>query len=351
MRPVRLAFLLALALAAPAAALDLPAGTEDFAIFADPVVEPDNPLANSTCPEGYVWDGPAPNSPCFAPMRGNTRIVEFDNGTKVVVAPIGRWVCIFWGRLAGCRTQEDALAGKMVFTDNTPYDGDHVDHFYVLQLVPNWVSSIDVGKTTIPVRKNIAFGEVPESAVPYMQAADRGKLRRTFAPRIPAMAKRLRIFRMPLARPRKLDVVDQRRLALYEAGGWTGAIAKLARRFGGSDYVAVPGVRGFDIVDLDVLDRLEAQGMLPPPAPLNNGGYYEAAVKGKYLTASYGHDDTWRFVHLLPDRIRSEEVAGELYVPIDGLVFGSFAGEINGADGLREIQRNIDRWNAKRRRG
>jgi hypothetical protein len=345
MRLLPLALVAALTCAAPALAADYPQGTEDFAVFAQPV-DTSHDQSLGACPEGYAWDGPKPDSPCFAPMRGNSRFVALPDGMTVAIAPIGRWICIAWGRLSLCRTQKQALAGRLAL-----YDSD-----YVIQIVPNWVSTVRIGEETVRAEHNVVYAKAPFAALAYAQRAVRGEQRKEFAPRMPDQARKVKVFRMPLSYPRRLGVADQVLLSRYYAGSWIEAMPRLARRFGGSDFVAVPGRLGFDIVDLRVISEPE----YPVGLGFAGGSYYETAADGTYIRGTMGclppgpslqcdsGTTHFEFLHLVPDGMRSERIHGELYAPIDGLVYGE-ADVIEGEpDPFGEIADNVKRWTARR---
>lgn len=352
-RLLPLAIVAALLAAAPAVAADYPAGTESFAVFGDPVAADQPPW---TCAHPETWDGPFSDPSCMAPMKGNSRAVDLGNGQTAWIAPIGRWVCVDWARLSVCRTIEEAREGRLVLQDSTPYDQPFATtnvHQYVFQLVPNWVASIRVGKTTIPAHDNVAFGEVPTSAVPYMQRSDHGF--RSFAPRVPKAARRFRIFRLPLGRPRSLTAQEQARVAVWFGNASFEPLPQLARRFGASDWVGVPGRKGFGLYDLagsdpDLPPELHGIGIGTSYAGSEDGfgplGGHSCAVPVPATEPC--PDEVFGFEQLVPDYVRWADVAGERYVPVDGLIYGSthaYVGKVFG-----DLVANLRRWKAKQRR-
>jgi hypothetical protein len=169
---------------------------------------------------------------------------------------------------------------------------------------------------------------------------------------------------MPLAQPRRLTATEQARIALWYEGAWFNPIARQSRRFGGGDWVATPGRLGMSIV------KLTAES---PPAALQGvndsaGIRYEAVLDGLYISGSYGCG-TWaapdpscsaatryvNFVQIAPDHVRSTRIAGELFVPIEGLIYGSATFPTGQAtpdvgDVLSEMAANAKRWRAQRQR-
>jgi hypothetical protein len=341
-----------------AAASTYPQGTEDFAVFGQPVdTSMDNQLGS--CPEGYAWDGPKPDSPCFAPMAGNSRIVTLDDGSKVAVAPIGRWVCISYGSIQLCRTIKQALVGKMAFYDKTPSSGPGPYRIRIVQLVPDWVKTVTVYGKTYRAKNSLIVSDLSEQdAIAYQAYANNGKLADQFSSALPPDARKLRIFRIPLSHPRSLTTDEQAVISRYLSESWIGAIPSQARRFGGSDWVAVPGRFGMAITNLA---NISAPGFPLGVANDGLGTYYASAAEGDYLNAGVrcggappssdcpaDGSQLVDFFQLLPDGVNSERIRGDLYVGVDGLVWGTLELPA-GADPLADIDANIQHWKKQRR--
>lgn len=229
----------------------------------------------------------------------------------------------------------------------------------IVQLVPDWVKSVTVYGATYRPRNNLIVDDVGEpAAIGYQAFAGNGKLRDQFSAALPPTSRQLRIFRMPLSHPRSLTADEQALVSRYLGESWIGAIPSKARRFGGSDWVAVPGRFGFAVVDLTKVFALVATSNVGESIGADYGG----AAAGGYLQAGLGcgtpdqpavcGPDVGRFVdfvQLLPDNVGSERVGGDLYAGVDGLVWGTiYHSASDTRDPLAEIDANIRRWQHRR---
>lgn len=154
-------------------------------------------------------------------------------------------------------------------------------------------------------------------------------------PTLPKAATAYKIFRLPLSSPRTITTSEQDELAAYFGNASFGPIVSAARRFGGSEMVAVPGATAFAIVNL-------TEPLAPGVGAESTGIPYQRDVQSRMWFAGSESCHDWRtvttcppteqeaehlyvnFLHLVPDFVRGERIAGVRFAPVDGLVWGSF---------------------------
>lgn len=147
-------------------------GAKGFAVFSQPIdTRDDANLIGCTADQAATWNGPKADEPCWAPMRGNSRLVYDPDGQPAAVAPIGSWVCLHYGPSAACQTIAKARQGQLVLYSRTPSSGPGPYRVRLVQLVPNGTKRVRIGRKTFRPERNVVIAKVSEkTATAYLRS-------------------------------------------------------------------------------------------------------------------------------------------------------------------------------------